>query len=67
MPPEQYLVTGQVSQSALEKNVTPEGRKVPGKQAAGIRTLEPVGQYQPSPQLRQSEDPLLGWYVVAGH
>ena len=43
-PPEQYLVTGHVSQSASETKVTPEGRKVPGKHAAGMRTLEPGGQ-----------------------
>ena len=66
-PPEQYLVTGHVSQSASETKVTPEGRKVPGKHAAGMRTLVPGGQYQPSPQLRQCAAPRLGWYVVAGH
>ena len=43
-PPEQYLVTGHGAQSALETKVTPEGRNVPGKHAAGMRTLESGGQ-----------------------
>ena len=43
-PPEQYLDTGQESQSACEAYGRPLGRYVPSLHEAGMRRLEPAGQ-----------------------